>query len=203
MPPTPNSPDRISSTRHSSRSSPMIRNDKAVRAHNGTGTCYGRRSNTRFRARAICRAQASPGDPNLLAVNGLASSTSSTYRDTAGGVMRVRFFRLGYAITTLGSSNLARSAVRSSRLGRPHGLLGRPSAPLIALDFERCVLLKGLIISARAHRCRHLAAPKRVGSGHNSRAIPTRLLSIIERSSDAGGSWRIRRWCVTMLGPIG
>jgi len=38
--------------------------------------------------------------------------------------------------------------------------------------------------------------PKRVGSGHNSRAIPTRLLSIIERSSDAGGSWRIRRWCV-------
>jgi hypothetical protein len=42
-----------------------------------------------------CRAQASPGDPNLLAVNGLASSTSTTYRDKAGCVMRVRFSAWG------------------------------------------------------------------------------------------------------------
>ncbi len=70
--------------------------------------------------------------------------------------------------------------------GRPHGLLRPPSPPMIALDFQRCVLLKVLIISGRAYACRHLAAPKSAGAGHNSRAIPTRLLSIIGRSSDAG-----------------
>jgi hypothetical protein len=38
----------------------------------------------------IRRAQASPADPSRFSANGLASFTSSSYRDTAGGAVRVR-----------------------------------------------------------------------------------------------------------------
>jgi hypothetical protein len=70
----------------------------------------------------ICRAQAPPADPNRFAINGLASSTSSAYRDTAGDAMCVfplvlsasRAMRVLSAISA--SNRLGHSAERASTI---------------------------------------------------------------------------------------
>jgi hypothetical protein len=61
----------------------------ALEPHSSPGTRNDGSSNISLRAPGICRAHPSPADPNWFAINGLASSTSSSYRDIAGGAMRV------------------------------------------------------------------------------------------------------------------
>jgi hypothetical protein len=85
----PNPSARMPSTRHSSSSSPTRRNDMRCGRAPAPGTCYSRSSNIAVRAWGFCRALASPADPNWFNINGLASSTTSAYREMAGGAMRV------------------------------------------------------------------------------------------------------------------
>jgi hypothetical protein len=84
------------------------------------GTCYSRSSNIAVRAWGFCRAQASPADPNWFNINGLASSTTSAYRDMAGGAMRLS------AIQFPGQAPLPPAAGRA-----PDGSRGRMSATAI------------------------------------------------------------------------
>ena len=54
---------------------------KALQPRTGPRTCLGRTSNINLRRRTNYRTQASPGDPNRLAIFGLASSAVSAHRE--------------------------------------------------------------------------------------------------------------------------
>jgi hypothetical protein len=62
---------------------------QALRTLSGRGMCYGRNSNIPLRPRANRRAQTSSADPNRLALNGLASLTSTAKLDGAGIALHV------------------------------------------------------------------------------------------------------------------
>jgi hypothetical protein len=110
----------IRSTRHLSLSSAMRWNDSRWRRAAAHGR-YDGSSTISLHALRICRAQASHADPNRFAINGSASSTSTTYRDTAGGAMRA-IFRLSAHRTGRENGRLPVRAARDST-GPPPSLL--------------------------------------------------------------------------------